>query len=120
MEKEKKGKTSDRRKLTEATVVTLKTILKLGDERERVDAAKAARQVKKSTRSGRASPSTTFIPKSRMAAPNVSEISPTILGQTTPTSDGDDLWEEMKALELDIGTHTSGSGGGWWKRFVTG
>ena len=54
----------------------------------------------------------TFIPKSRMAAPNVSEISPTILGQTTPTSDGDDLWEEMEALELEIGTDTSGSGGG--------
>ena len=66
-------------------MVTSETILKLWEEWEPADAAKAARQAKKSTRSGRALPSTTFIPKSRMAAPNVSERSPTILGQTIIT-----------------------------------
>ena len=40
--KEKKGKTSDICRLTEATVVTSETVIQLQDEWQRVDAAKAA------------------------------------------------------------------------------
>lgn len=110
--KEKKGKTSDRRKLTEATVVTSETILMLRDERDRVDAAKAARQSKKSTRSRPASPNITSLPKPASADPNASAPSPSPLRPTTPTSDADELWEEMEALELDMGMDTGGGGGG--------
>jgi len=110
--KQKKGKTSDRRKLTEATVVTSETILMLRDERDRVDAAKAARQSKKSTRSRPASPNITSLPNLASADPNVSALSPTPLRQTTLTSDVDELWEEMKALELDMGMDTGCGGGG--------
>jgi len=110
--KEKKGKTSDCRKLTEATVVTSETILMLREERERVDAAKAAKQAKKSTRSQPASVNTKFLPKSRMSDNNLVEISPITIPQTTPTSSAEELWEEMEALELDIGTDMGCSGGG--------
>ena len=89
--KEKKGKTSDRRKLTEATVVTSETILMLRDERDRVDAAKAARQSKKSTPSWPASLNITSLPKLTSADTNVSALSPTPLRQTTPTSNTDEL-----------------------------
>ena len=114
--KEKKGKTSDRRKLTEATVVTSQTILMLREEREWVDAAKAAKQAKKSTRSPPASVNTKFLPKSRMSDNNLVEISPITIPQTTPTSSAEELWEEMEALELDsdIGTDMGCSGGEWW------
>jgi len=43
MRKDKAAKTTDRRKLTEATVVTSETILELRNQREKVDADKAAR-----------------------------------------------------------------------------
>jgi len=110
--KEKKGKTSARRKLTEATVVTSETILMLRDERDQVDAAKAARQSKKSTQSRPASLNITSLPKLTSADTNVSALSPTPLRQTTPTSNTDELWEEMEALELDMGMDTGCGGGG--------
>lgn len=46
----KKAKTSDRRRLAEATVITTENVIQLQEERERVDATKAARQARKLTK----------------------------------------------------------------------
>jgi len=46
----KMAKTSDRRRLAEPTVITTETVIQLREERERVDAAKAARQARKLTK----------------------------------------------------------------------
>ena len=43
----KRGKTSDRRKLTEATVVTTETVIELREQRQRIDAAKEERLARK-------------------------------------------------------------------------
>lgn len=48
--KSQRIKTSDRRKLTEATVVTTETIIGLRENRERLDAEKAARAARKLTK----------------------------------------------------------------------
>src|SRR5207302_10322093 len=47
--KEKAVKTSDRRKLTEATVVTSETILQLQENRQRLDTIKEARKESKAS-----------------------------------------------------------------------
>lgn len=98
--KEKAAKTSDRRKLTEATVVTSETILQLREDRERVDAAKAARKANKASRS--ANPRQT--PTMQVQPAATSTVTPT---PRTPDSDhtaafteAEQLWEEMEALEV--------------------
>jgi len=101
------------------TVVTSETILMLRDERDRIDAAKAARQSKKSTQSWPVSPNITSLPKLTSADTNVSALSPTPLRQTTSTSNTDQLWEEMEALVLDMGMDTGCGGGGGRHYFAT-
>ena len=113
--KEKKGKTSDRRKLTEATVDTSETVIQLRDERERVDAAKAARKAKKLSPSLRPGQKiqTGQTPETAEAAA-VAE-SQDGLGDTDGSmgiNEAEDLWEEMEALEVsgDILGEVSGGG----------
>ena len=62
MGKEKKKNTSDQRKLTEATVVTSEMVWMLRKERERVDAAKAARIAKHQARSLKTASATKMVP----------------------------------------------------------
>ena len=112
--KEKAAKTSDRRKLTEATVVTSETILQLREDRERVDAAKAARKANKA--SGITNSRQPLIMQ-QPSEPNTL-VDPT---SGTPDSDlpvafdeADQLWEEMEALEVsgeDIGERSGGVAG---------
>lgn len=71
--KEKAAKTSDGRKLTEATVVTSETILQLREDRERVDAAKAARKANKASRSANTRQTPTM------------QVQPAATGTVTPT-----------------------------------
>ena len=109
--KKKAAKTSDRRKLTEATVVTSETILQQREQCERVDAAKAAKKANKTSRSS----------QTRHAAPSGAESPVTATPDTTPgtpvldpmaTPDAmDDLWEEMEALEVGGEGIGGGSGG---------
>jgi len=47
-----------------------------------------------------------------MSDNNLVEISLITIPQTAPTSSAEELWEEMEALELDIGTDMGCCGGG--------
>ena len=112
--KVKAGKTSDRRKLTEATVVTSETILQLREDRERVDAAKAARKVNKASRTTDSRQTHTM----RSKPATTTSLDPT---PGTPATDpsvafdeADQLWEEMEALEVGgegIGESSGGVAG---------
>jgi len=100
MSKEKAAKTSDCRKLTEATVVTSETILQLREQREKVDAAKAAKQGKTTSRSCK----TRYEAQSQPVAP-VTTTPDTTLGTLVLDASAapdviDELWEEMEALEV--------------------
>ena len=98
--KERRGKTSDRRKLTDATVVTSEMVIELREQREKSDAVKAARKAKKES----------SLPKASQTQENVvhftsrptPESFPTFHPTTTPpvVDEADDLWEEMEALEV--------------------
>jgi len=108
--REKKGKTSDRRKLTEATVVTSETVIQLRDERERIDAAKAARKANKESRSLRGCQTTKTKQKQVAveAAGSGGELSD--MFRSIGVNEAEDLWEEMEALEVsgDISGEDSG------------
>ena len=110
--KERKGKTSDRRKLTQATIVTSETILELREQRERVDATKAARKGPKV--SGPTGP--LQIPQKRtiLQAASPSNTPPIASSSLllTPTDEADNLWEEMQALEIGEASMGGSSGGG--------
>ena len=98
--KQKAAKTSDRHKLTEATVVTLETILHLREERERVDAAKAARKVNKASRTTDSRQTHTIRPKPAPATPVDSPLGTPTSHESEAFSEADELWEEMEALEV--------------------
>ena len=100
MGKEKKKNTSDRRKLTEATVVTSETVRILRKELERVDAAKAARIANHRARSLKTASAT-------KTASLVEASGGDKEGAATPEAvdrviqdEVEDLWEEMEALEV--------------------
>ena len=100
MSKEKAAKSSDCRKLTEATVVTSETILQLREQRERVDAAKAGKKANKTSRSAQIRHSTQKEPESPVTAtPDTTPGTPVLYPLATPNT-MDDLWEEMEALEI--------------------
>ncbi|RPB01588.1 hypothetical protein L873DRAFT_634257, partial [Choiromyces venosus 120613-1] len=97
---EKKAKTSNCCKLTQATVVTSEIVIHLQEQQERVDAIKAARKVKKE--SIQPGPSPTAQKGTRfktVSAPNSPTLDPTSL--PLPLFDeAEDLWKEMEALEV--------------------
>jgi len=98
--KEKKKNTSDRLKLTEATVVTSETVRMLRKERERVNAAKAARIANHRERSLK-----TGCPRkgATMVVTSGGEKDSGIAGTPVEKSmldEAEDLWEEMEALEV--------------------
>ena len=95
--KSQRVKTSDRRKLTAATVVTTETVLHLRENRERLDAEKAAKQARKLTKAldslSLTSQPSKPIPKSKKKVPLTSEdIIPTIRSgeESTDWEDGGD------------------------------
>ena len=108
--KEKTKSISDRQKLTEATVVTSETVRMLRKERERVDAAKAARIA--NHRAG--------LPKTGSAATTKASSYTSGGGKAVARvqvgiegvihDEAEDLWEEMEALE--VGRVSSGEEGG--------
>ncbi|KAG0134532.1 hypothetical protein HOY82DRAFT_602348 [Tuber indicum] len=79
----KRVKTSDRRKLTHATAVTSETVIELREQRERIDAIKAAHKAKKAS-------SQPGLSKSAQMLTRLPSVSP-------PNSS---TWEEMEALEI--------------------
>ena len=109
--KEKKGKTTDRRKLTAATVVTSEMVIKLREERERVDASKTARKANKLTRRDQNSERAQTRPPQQPA--EAAEIAGA--GQDSIASiafnEAEDLWEEMEALEVSEDIWGEDSGG---------
>jgi len=110
--KEKAAKTSDRRKLTEATVVTSETILQLQEQRERVDAAKAAKKANKTSRSGQTRHAAQKEAESPVTAtPDTAPVTPVLDPLATPDT-MDDLWEEIEALEVSGDSIGGGKGGG--------
>ena len=111
MSKEKAAKTSDRRKVTETTVVTSATILQLRGQRERVDAAKAAKKANKTSRSGQTRHAIQKQPESPVTAtpdttPGMPVLDPLVTANTM-----DDLWEEMEALKVSGDPFERGNGG---------
>ena len=95
--KSQQVKTSDRRKLTAGTVVTTETVLHLRENRERLDAEKAARQARKLTKAldslSLTSQPSKPIPKSKKKVLLSSEdIIPTITSgaESTDWEDGGD------------------------------
>ena len=97
---ERKAKTSDHSKLTQATVVTSETVIQLGEQRDRVDAVKAAlKEKKESTQPGRpqtAQKRTRFNTGSSSISPTVAPTVPLL----SSFDEAEDLWEEMEALEV--------------------
>lgn len=98
--KEKKAKTSDRRKLTAATVVTSETVLQLRDQRERIDGEKAARKAKKKPSTA----SDTTLPlqantKVESKLTKTASISPPIISTSSP-DEVEALWEDLEELEI--------------------
>ena len=111
MSKEKAAKTSNRKKLTEATVVISETILQLREQRERVDAAKAAKKVNKTSHSGQTRHATQKEPESPVTAtPDTTPGTPVLDPLATPNT-MDDIWEEMEALEVSGNSIEGGNGG---------
>jgi len=110
--KERKAKTSDDRKLTQATVVTSETVLQLRDQPERVDAAKAAHKGPK--QSGRPGPLQILQKRTILQAAPTSNSPPITPSSTllTQIDEADGLWEEMEALELGKDSVGGSSGGG--------
>jgi len=111
MAKEKKKNTSDRWKLTEATVVTSEMVRMLRKERERVDAGKAAQIANPRARSHKTSgpaKTSTQVESSgqgkdgRMPGSRVAEA---IQDET------EDLWKEMEALEVGGDSNGEEDGG---------
>jgi len=98
--KKKAAKTSDRRKLMEATVVTSETILQLREDRGRVDAAKAARKANKQSRptNSHQTPTLQVHPATTTSA-DPTPGTPTS-DQTVASDEADQLSEEMEALEV--------------------
>ena len=87
-------KTSDRRKLTEATVVTTETVLSLRENRERLDAEKGARKARKLTKLLDSLSLTSKPPKSppknkKKRVPPTKEVP-----QTTNSGEESTDWEE--------------------------
>ena len=111
MGKEKKKNTSDRRKLIEATVVTSETVRMLRKERERVDAAKAARITNPRARSHKTScpPKTSTLVES--SGPGKDGGMPGALVQEAIQDELEDLWEEMEALEVGGDSNGEEDGG---------
>ena len=111
---EKKAKTTDRRKLTQATVVTSETVIQLREQGERVDAVKAARKVKKkSTQPG---PPRNAQMRTRLTTP-LAPDTPTVPLTPLPLpsfDEAEDLWEEMEALEVGGDSVAGSSRGGVW------
>jgi len=100
MAKEKKKKTSDRRKLTEATVVTSETILMLRKERERVDAAKSTRLANQQARLLKTLPATKSPSAQRTPTLGNEEVLVPSGVDGIAADEMEDLWEEMEALEV--------------------
>jgi len=111
MRKEKNKNTSDRRKLTEATVVTSETVRMLRKERERVDAAKVARITNPRARSHKTSgpPKTSTLVES--SGPGKDGGMLRALVQEAIQDELEDLWEEMEALEVGGDSNGEEDGG---------
>lgn len=100
IEKKRCGKTSNRRKLTDATVVTSEMVIEFRELCENSDAVKAARKAKKES------------PLSKTTEMRQNEVNSTSCStlESTPTSpptttlpvvdEADGLWEEIEALEV--------------------
>lgn len=100
MGKEQRGKTSDRRKLTEATVITSEMVIELREQRERVDAVKAARKAKKEQNLPRP-PQIRRKRREPTSLPPSDSLPTSPITTTHPLVDEvDDLWEEMEALDV--------------------
>jgi len=98
--KENKKNTSDRRKLTEATVVTSETILMLRNEPERVVAAKSTRLANKAARMLKILPATKSPSAQRTPTLGNEEVLvPSAVDGIAP-DEIENLWEEMEGLEV--------------------
>jgi len=107
---EKQGKTSDGRKLTEATLATWETVIQLWDVSERIDAAKAGRKANKESRSPGGS-QTTKTKRTKVAV--AASGSGGELADMFPSinfHEAQDLLEEMEALA--VSGHISGEDSG--------
>ena len=98
--KERQGKTSDRRKLTEATVVTSEIVIDLREKHERLDAVKAARKTNKESNLSRASQNQKKMKQPTSAPCSKCSPTPPIPTTSPPTNEVEDLWEEMETLEI--------------------
>lgn len=112
MAKEKKKNTSDRRKLTEATVVTSETILMLRKERERVDAAKSTRLANQQARLLKTLPATKSASAQRTPTLGNEEVLVPCRVDGIAPDEMEDLWEEMEALEVTGASSGDEAGGG--------
>ncbi|KAG0131842.1 hypothetical protein HOY82DRAFT_607408 [Tuber indicum] len=109
--KEKKKNTSDRRKLTEATVVTSETIRMLRKERERVDATKAARIASHRAPSGKTASTANAASSPNTCRRDKHRVMSLVEDQVIIPDDGENLWEEMEALEIAGDSSSEESGG---------
>jgi len=92
-------------------VVTSETILQLREQRERVDAAKAAKQANKTSRSGQTCYAAQKEAESPVTAtPDTTPGTPVLDPLATPDT-MNDLWEEIEALEVSGDTIGGGNGG---------
>jgi len=97
---ERKAKTSDSHKLTQAAIVTSETVLQLREQRDRVDAVKAARKAKKeSIQPGQPQAAQKWTRFNTVSSPISSTVSPTV-PLLSSFDEAEDLWEEMEALEV--------------------
>ena len=99
--KEQAAKTTDSRKLTEATVMTSETILQLREDLERVDAAKAARKVNKASRSANSRQTPTVPVQPAPSHPHSPTPGTCDSNHTATLTGADQLWENIEALEID-------------------
>ena len=90
----KKKKTSDRRKLTEATVVTTETVIDLHDKRERVDTAKALQKQKKLTKAVNTPPSSISAPRNTKASQKGAQQAHKPTVQFMASGSEDSEWDE--------------------------
>jgi len=112
--KERRGKTSYPRKLTDATVVTSEMVIELREQREKSDAVKAARKAKKESALSKTIQMRQNVVNS--TARSTLESSPTSPQTTTlPVVDeADGWWEEIEALEVGSDGIGELDGGGLW------